>query len=295
MVNGFVFNTIGLMGRIRSDESTQSLREIMKLLEHHDLKYCIEKETATLFSDLTCSIYERNEIAKHVDVMIVVGGDGSMLHAAHIAVEHHVPLIGVNRGRLGYLTDIAPFELEEKLLDILKGEFISEPRFLLEVAIYDLKKQARTKEAALNEVVLLPGEYAQMIEFEIFIQQQFVCRQRADGHIISTPTGSTAYALSGGGPILSPGLEAMVLVPMFSHTLSSRPIVIDSHSEVEIRIPTNNKRSPFISCDGMKRHPIHPGETLLVRRKNKMLILLHPNGYDYFETLRSKLNWYNNL
>jgi NAD+ kinase len=284
------FKTIGLIGRIRSSGTAETLTEIMHLLKKHGFDYIMEYETSLLFDSVACPALPKEEFAKECDIAIVVGGDGSILHAARVVVEHHLPVMGINRGRLGFLTDIYPQDTQTKILAILHGEYIEEQRFLLNAKIQH-QNQIDYHEVALNDVVLLPGEYAHMIEFEIYINQQLVCQQRADGQIIATPTGSTAYALSGGGPILHPALEAVVLVPMFSHTLSSRPIVVESRSAIEIRIPEFNETSPFVSCDGLTRVAIKPGSSLHITRHKKTLKLLHPKDYQYFETLRTKLHW----
>ena len=188
-------------------------------------------------------------------------------------------MLGINRGHLGFLTDINPKELH-RISDVLNGNYTREERFLLKTSLG----------IALNDVVLLPGE-AQLIEFDIMINNQFVCQQRADGLIIATPTGSTAYALSGGGPILHPHLNAMVLVPMFPHTLSSRPIVIDSDAKIELIISEHKNKTANISCDGQQRIPVEPGTRITIEKHEKKLHLIHPDNYDYFATLREKLGW----
>lgn len=281
------------MGRLRSPESAHTLRELMLLLKQNQFHYILEKETASLFSQVDCPIYSRNTFADHCDIVIVVGGDGSLLQAAHAVVNKGIPVVGINRGRLGFLTDISPDELNSRILKLLSGEYQVEKRFLLQLTIYNAHgaNEAAITEFALNDIVLFPGEHAQMIEFEIHIDGHLMCYQRADGQIITTPTGSTAYSLSAGGPILHPSLDAIALVPMFSHTLTARPVVIDSHSKIEIFISKKNTFSPFVSCDGFERIRLQPGACLLVERKQEMLTLLHPHDYDYFEILRSKLLW----
>lgn len=283
------FKTIGLMGRQRSPESIQCLTILCEYLtKNYDI--VIEQDTATFLSGNYYTIAPQEEFGKKVDLVIVVGGDGSLLKAAQFVVDYETPVLGVNRGRLGFLTDIHPNELTKRLQQVLDGEYIKEERFMLNAEIRH-KNKVIYQNMALNDVVLLPGEFTHMIEFEIYINKQFVCSQSADGHIVATPTGSTAYALSGGGPILHPKLDAIVLVPMFPHTLSSRPIVVAGDSDIEFKMIPRFETSPQVSCDGQDKVPISPGDTLHVYKKAKYLKLLHPKGYNYFSTLRKKLHW----
>ena len=175
----------------------------------------------------------REHIGRDSDLVIVVGGDGSLLGAARSLAAQEVPVLGVNRGRLGFLTDISPQQLESQLEGVLAGRYVLESRFLLDVLVMR-GEEVLARGDALNDVVLNSGVSARMIEFDLYIEEQFVYTQRSDGLIISTPTGSTAYSLSGGGPIMHPGLDALVLVPMFPHTLGSRPLVIHGNSSVRI-------------------------------------------------------------
>lgn len=228
-----------------------------------------------------------NPLPKTVDLIIVVGGDGSLINAAHLAVEHDLPIIGIHRGRLGFLTDIHPQYIAQ-LKEVIHGSYQEENRFLLEATIH---QERVVTDIALNDVVLMPNEAPQMVEFETYINDEFVCKQRADGLIIATPTGSTAYALSAGGPILKPGLNAVAIVSMCPHTLSSRPLVVSNDSRINLYITPNNKGPVNISCDGIQRLPVEPGSHVLIERYSKQLKLIHPANYNYFSTLREKLNW----
>ena len=224
---------------------------------------------------------------QNTDLIIVVGGDGSLINAAHLAVAHDIPVIGVHRGRLGFLTDIHPQHMAH-LEDVLEGHYQEEHRFLLEATLY---RNGTVTDIALNDVVLTSHEGPQMIEFETYINDEFVCNQRADGLVVATPTGSTAYALSAGGPILKPGLNAMALVPLCPHTLSSRPLVVNSDACLKLIITSNNKGAVSVSCDGMNPLAIEPGHHLVINRYHKQLRLIHPIHYNYFTTLREKLDW----
>jgi len=276
------FQHIALMGRAGKN-TADTLEAVADFLSEKKLQVSIEKKTAEMMEKNHFATFTENQIPTEIDLMIVVGGDGSLLNAAHCALPHNIPVLGINRGRLGFLTDIHPNELS-KIADVLAGKYQTENRFLLTA------KTTQSLGIALNDVVLSPGE-AQLIEFDIFINDQFVCQQRADGLIIATPTGSTAYALSGGGPILHPNLNAIVLVPMFPHTLSNRPIVIDGDAKIELVIHSHNTISPLISCDGQHRISVEPGSKITIAKHAKNLKLIHPQNYDYFTTLREKLGW----
>jgi len=272
------FRHIGLITRAGKN-TLDTLLAIKKYCTDQNIALSIEEKTAQIIGESGSIVFSEHMIPAEIDIVIVVGGDGSLLHAAHCAIKHELPVLGINRGHLGFLTDIHPNELN-KIGDVLEGKYSVEKRFLLKTA-YGI---------ALNEIVLLPAE-AQLIEFDIFINDRYVCKQRADGLIVATPTGSTAYALSGGGPILYPTLPAIVLVPMFPHTLSSRPIVIDSHSKIELVVSATKNKKACLSCDGQNRIPINPGERILIEKHEDTLQLIHPLDYDYFATLREKLGW----
>ena len=234
-------------------------------------------------------LLSREELGKRCHLLIVVGGDGSLLHAAHAVIKNEVPVLGINRGRLGFLTDINPSHLK-KIKPILDGEYRLEKRFLLTATVEHHGKRLGQNDA-LNEVALIPDSVPHMNEFEIFIDDQFVCSQDSDGVIIATPTGSTAYALSGGGPILHPQLDAMVIVPMFPHTLSLRPIVIEGNRRVTIVITPNNTTTPRLTCDSQAYISAPPGSHITIEKNPQALHLIHPVDYDYYESLRSKLHW----
>lgn len=286
------FKKVILMARPGTKGLEDTLCDLYTYLKRAGIKIGIEVNTKLMLSAEKEEILSVKEQYRGYDLLIVVGGDGSLLHAAQLAVEHNLPVLGVHRGRLGFLTDIPPDHLD-KIGAVLKGEYSQESRFLLQAQIYEENKEL-TYDLALNDVLLLPGNLAHMIMFKIFINNEFVCHQRADGLIISTPTGSTAYALSGGGPILHPNLDAIVLVPMFPHTLSSRPIVVDGSSEIELRISKENRTEAFLSCDGRKRLSVPEEGHVIVKKHPRALQLIHPEDYNYFTTLREKLHWEKN-
>ena len=288
----YQFRRITLFGRPRptDTEFTSVLENLYHYLTDLGIEAAVEQDTAAHLENSTLPVIAMSELDDQCDCIIVIGGDGSFLNAARSAVDLNIPIIGINRGRLGFLTDIHPDELTKELTPVLEGNFIEEKRFLLNAKVHDERGTTELGDA-LNDVVLRPGPVPQMIEFEIFIDDKLVNHQRADGLIVATPTGSTAYALSGGGPILHPELDAVALVPMFPHTLSSRPIVIDSRHDITICLNQENGISARLSCDGHERIPLSPGSKITISRKPELLRLFHPRHYNYFKTLRTKLKW----
>ncbi|VVC76375.1 NAD kinase [Aquicella siphonis] len=286
---GLQFKVIGIYGRVKNPGVMETLKALIHYLRSLDLEIRIDSDTAELLEDASLVCFQRDELCRHCDLLIVVGGDGSLLHAAHSIINDGIPVLGINRGRLGFLTDILPSNLK-KIKAILEGDYILEKRFLLTATVEHAGK-ILGEGNALNEVALIPDSVPHMNEFEIYINDQFVCSQDSDGVIVATPTGSTAYALSGGGPILHPQLDALVLVPMFPHTLSLRPIVIEGSHRITIVITPNNTATPRLTCDSQSLINTPPGSRIHIQKKNQHLHLIHPLDYDYYETLRSKLHW----
>lgn len=267
----------------------ESLHRLVKFLDSLQIETCLDIDTAAHFN-VKLPTLDRVCMGKMQDLIIVVGGDGSLLSAARMAIKVNVPVIGINRGRLGFLTDINPQEIEKQLTLVLKGNYLEEHRFLLQTRIHDEEKTYFQGDA-LNDVVLGRGSETHLIEFDIYINQQYVCHYRSDGLILATPTGSTAYALSAGGPIMHPQLNAVVLVPMFSHSLSSRPLVVDGQSKIDLLISKANESDLRVSCDGHESRMVKPGQLVSVEKNAQQLRLLHPSDYHYYDTLRVKLGW----
>jgi len=289
------FSTVGLIGHLNNERAVYSLKRLIRFLQQRDKHFVLEAETAALIADQTLTqaadkIVDMDVLGQSCDIVIVVGGDGSVLRGARALAKYGVPLLGVNRGRLGFLTDILPDDIENKVNDVLAGKFTSEKRFLLDM---DVKRHGAIVETAdaLNDVVLHPGQFIHMLEFEIYVDGAFVTSQRSDGVIVSTPTGSTAYSLSGGGPILHPKLDAIVIVPMNPHTLSSRPIVVAGDSEITIVVGEHNRAQPMVTCDGQSHAEVQTGDVICIRKKQQQLELLHPVDYNFYERCRSKLGW----
>jgi NAD+ kinase len=284
------FERIGLVGRSQQEGLTDVLEELVRLLQSLGKEVVLESRLAERVADQSISRASLDDIGEDSDLVIVVGGDGSLLSAARTLAKYETPVLGVNRGRLGFLTDISPDDIATQVPAVLAGEYTQDSRFLLDARVVrDGKTVGRAD--ALNDVVVNSGTSAQMIEFELSINGVFVYRQRADGLIISTPTGSTAYSLSGGGPIMHPTLDAVVLVPMFPHALSSRPIVVDGNSEIRLDILERNRIHPPVTCDGQVNMTARPGDSVVVTKKPHRLTLLHPLGHSFYASCRDKLRW----
>ena len=284
------FSTIGLMGRVGSEAVLETLVHLRDFLRARGCTVIVEREVAEHLGSDPGEVRSREQIGRDSDLVIVVGGDGSLLGAARVLAAQEVPVLGVNRGRLGFLTDISPQQLESQMEGVLAGRYVLESRFLLDMLVMR-GEEVLARGDALNDVVLNSGVSARMIEFDLYIEEQFVYTQRSDGLIISTPTGSTAYSLSGGGPIMHPGLDALVLVPMFPHTLGSRPLVIHGNSSVRIVINEYNDLHPNISCDGQLNFRASPGDVIHIHKKPERLQLLHPLEHNFYAICRAKLGW----
>ncbi|MAT52263.1 MAG: NAD(+) kinase [Porticoccaceae bacterium] len=284
------FRRIGLLTRLHHLEVVETLNHLAALLSRAGWPLVVEASAAEQMEPGDYTVADRETMAKNVDLVIVVGGDGSMLSAARDMLHYNVPLLGVNRGRLGFLTDIRPDELEDRVSRVLAGEYVVSDRFLLNVDVF--RDQTCIGDGlALNDVVLHPGKSVRMIEFELYIDRQFVYSQRSDGLIVSTPTGSTAYALSAGGPILHPRLDAIVMVPMNPHTLTSRPLAVAGDSVVEIRVGQRNELHPLVTSDGQRDILIEPGDRIVIRKESQTLRLIHPVDHNFYSICRSKLGW----
>jgi NAD+ kinase len=229
-------------------------------------------------------------LADQAELIIAVGGDGSMLHAARIAVTADKPLLGINRGRLGFLADFSPSEDFGPLENVIAGRYDCERRMLLTAQVLS-NSGTHNCGIALNDVVVKRQDTGRLLEFKSFVDDRYVNTHGGDGFIVATPTGSTAYALSCGGPIVTPGLDAIVLAPICPHTLSDRPIVIPGASITEIQLGDDETDSALVSCDGEVTGRIETGDRLRVAVAGQRLNLIHPTGYDYFGILRSKLHW----
>ncbi|AJQ95239.1 NAD(+) kinase [Gynuella sunshinyii] len=284
------FSRVGILGRLGNDNVLNTLKNLIQLLSDRQIPFKIEDLLKNTLRNEDVDYATRAELGAFADLIIVVGGDGTLLGAARDMAIYDLPVLGINRGRLGFLTDIMPDQMEMVVSDVFSGNFIEEQRFLLEVKVRRGGEWVGSS-AAMNDIVLHPGQSIRMIEFELLIDGQFVYSQRSDGLIVSTPTGSTAYALSAGGPLMHPKLNAIVLVPMFPHTLTSRPLVVDGDAAVCVRIGYENDLAPQVSCDAQNHLVTLQGDELHISKMSHSLRLLHPKNYDYYEICRTKLGW----
>ena len=286
----YIFNTIGLIGKFGDPNVAGTLTQIAAYLRRRDLRILLDEASAKLMPPNSLEVANRRTIGRQCDLAIVMGGDGTLLNAARSLVDFQVPIVGVNLGRLGFLADVSPHEIPHRLEEVLTGQFREDERSLLHAQIVR-EGRSVTQAVALNDVVVHKRDVARMIEVDAFLNGQFLNAYRADGLIISTPTGSTAYALSGGGPIIHPALEAVVLVPICPHTLTHRPIVIGADNEIELLVNESNTTHTQVTCDGQISLAIKPGDRIVIRKKRRKLRLIHPTNHDYFELLRAKLRW----
>ena len=284
------FKTIALAGKPR-DAQLQMHKNVFHWLCERGYQVLVEQEIGEKIGTPATHLASLEQIGQQADLAIVIGGDGNMLGRARILAQYNTPLIGINRGNLGFLTDIDPKNAYAQLEACLeRGEFFVEERFLLEAYI-ERGEQITACGNAVNEVVIHPAKIAHMIDFHVHINDKFAFSQRADGLIVATPTGSTAYSLSAGGPILTPQLNAINLVPMFPHTLTSRPLVIDGDSKISIRFAASNRGQLEVSCDSQVSFECSDDDIVHIRKSPYKLRLLHLNSYNYYQVLSTKLGW----
>jgi len=290
------FKQVGLIGRLHSPAVIETLHRVIKCLNQSQCDVWVDERIVGSLNkeQLASATYgtgDRHFLGQQCDLVIVVGGDGSMLSAARIMATYGVAVIGINRGKLGFLTDIAPDQVEVSLEAVLAGSFEISNRFMLSAHVLRNGEEVG-RGSGLNDIVLHPGKSARMLAYDLSIDGTAVYFDRADGLIIATPTGSTAYALSAGGPIMHPGLDAIALVPMNPHNLSSRPLVVAANAELEILIGEDNSTQPIISCDGQVHIVCEPGDRVHIQRHEAQLKVLHPLGHHFYDRCRSKLGWH---
>ena len=285
-----VFEKVGIIGVHHTLKVSTSIKFLLEFLEKKFTLW-IEKETS-LNLGLNVYGYSLEDIANNCHVAIIVGGDGNFLNfGRRLSLYKNIPIVGINRGKLGFLTDINPREIPYHLSDILvRKKFYKEKRFMISGKVYRYK-QKRYLNFALNDVVLASNQHSPLFRMKININKKCAFAQRANGIIVSTPTGSTAHALSAGGPIVHPLIDALIIVPIFSHSLNSRPIVISANSLLEIEVIDRVRTLPMLSFDGSMKQQLDLGGRLVIKKCKPYLTILHPIDYNYFGSLRSKLHW----
>jgi NAD+ kinase len=293
------FSTVGLIGRPGAATILDSLDAVLRLLLSRDLNVVVEDATAELMGNgggVDRNRYRRAErlaLGEQADLIVVVGGDGSLLGVGRDLAHSGVPVVGVNRGGLGFLADISPDQIDTALGAVLSGRYREEDHFLLHARVVREGREV-AQSPALNDVVVHLGGMAKMMEFSLWVDEEFVYDQRSDGLIIASPTGSTAYSLSAGGPIMHPSLDAIVVVPMFPHTLTSRPLVVRGQSEIRVTVGESDQQAR-ISCDSQVDHLLETHDQVLVSKFATPLKLIYPLDHSFYDSCRSKLDWASRL
>ena len=286
-----MFDKIGIFGKYTGNQCWENIETLVNFLLTKSRTVYLDKPSCQHFPKHDeVELLDRKEMVEKIDLAIMVGGDGTFLDVARSVANAQVPILGINLGRLGFLTDISPDDMLHTMEEVLSGAYQEEHRNMLKVSIYD-NEELVFEELALNDVVIHKTDSPRMIEFESFVDGRFLNSQRSDGMIISTPTGSTAYALSAGGPILDPALNAISLVSINPHTMSTRPYVIDGKSVIELRPHENCEKGAQIICDGHTTYDISAHHHTYVKGNDHFLHVLHPKSHDHFELLRAKLRW----
>ena len=286
----YKFSHIALSTSSQDERVLSIATQVYEILSNAGIKVSFDSS----FLDLEAPTKKKHKTAKHIiknaELLIAIGGDGTMLNCSRRYGSKGVPILGINLGNVGFLTDIAPKEITSRLLDVIKGNFIKDKRFFLEASLQNKDGSF----IALNEVVIHSGAIAQLIEFDLYIDDSFVYRQKADGLIINSPSGSTAYSLSGGGPIVHPNLDAITLLPMFPHRLNTSPLVVSGRSKITIKM-IEKKNKSVLSMDSHNSLKLRQGDLITISKGESSLTLIHPRGHDFYEACRNKLGWSSSL
>lgn len=279
-----------LIGRFSDPRVAESVNALLPVLKGRGIEVLVI-DNDDVPSGITGVVrVPEDEIAQRAQMVIAIGGDGTLLYAARLVARHGVPLLGINRGRLGFLTDVLPQDITEAALAALDGKLEAEDRTLLRAALRSVDGKVR-ESLALNDVVLQKGATGRMLDFETRVNGRYVNTHAGDGLVVATATGSTAYALSCGGPIIEPDLDVLVLAPICPHTLSDRPVVVSAQSVVEIRLIERYESYGQVACDGVIIGDMAADDVLEIKAARERITLLHPTDHDYYRLLRSKLQW----
>ena len=282
------FETIGILSRPRREQLSVVVPSLLKWLEARGIKTALDEETVAALPTGSKG-QPRSAVADASQLLLVLGGDGTMLAAARLAAPRRIPILPINMGSLGFLTSFTLDELYPALEETLAGNSSISQRVMLQAELVRAGSVIESQ-SALNDVVIHKGALARMIQLELNINSEFVCRYRADGLIVSSPTGSTAYSLSAGGPIVHPAVEAFVITPICPHMLTDRPVVVRDYSQLEIKM-NGDAESVYLTLDGQRGVPLEPTDILRVQRAKEHLQLIQPPKKPYFEILRNKLKW----
>tara|TARA_B100000900_G_scaffold416110_1_gene449167 strand:- start:2745 stop:3629 length:885 start_codon:yes stop_codon:yes gene_type:complete len=284
MVNNIKFQNVAIYSSLNDTKVNSIADQVIEVLSNLGVE-CMSPASSKIESKLQKKIFSDKTIINRADLIIAIGGDGTLLSSARNFGIYEIPVLGINLGNLGFLTDIQPSDLTYELNKIMNGSFVEDKRIFLEATL-DKKKE---KYKALNEIVLHSGSIAQLIEYDLFIDDEFVYRQKADGLIMSTSTGSTAYSLSGNGPIISPDVKAITLLPMFPHSLNARTLITGQDKQIKLRV--RDKSKAYLSMDSHHNLKVISNTDVYIQKANTELTLIHPIDHSFFSSCRNKLGW----
>jgi NAD+ kinase len=287
---GFPVRLCALVGRFSDPRVAESVDALIPHLLSRQVKVIVSTETTYSGDAAGIVRIPEADIGTNADLVIAIGGDGTLLYAAGLVARHKVPLLGVNRGRLGFLTDVMPQNMFPCIDAALEGQLTQDERPLLAACLYYANGKV-ARGLALNDVVMQKLVTGRMLDFETHLDGTYVNTHAGDGIIVASPTGSTAYALSCGGPIVEPHLDVLVVAPICPHTMSDRPIIVSARSEIEVKLIERPETRAQVTCDGTVLGDMEPGDRLTIKAASESITLLHPAGHDYYKLLRSKLHW----
>lgn len=285
-----MFRRIGIVVKQHDPAVKSTVESVIHTLNSRSLEVLLDARASGLDATGNYSSVDLQMLAARSDLVVSIGGDGTLLQSADMLYPREVPLLGVNLGRLGFLADLSPADVPAGLEAILDGSYVAEERAVLGCEVVR-KGQIIASGDGLNDIVVQKWNTARLITLDTFVNGKFLHSQRSDGMIVATPTGSTAYALSGGGPILDPSIDALALVPICPHTLTNRPIVVSDAATIEMHVVTDREDESRVTCDGNALDKLLPGDRVRVFRREQRMRLLHPADHDHFATLRAKLDW----
>jgi NAD+ kinase len=284
------FKSIALVGNAKDLRVAECMLGLAAHFSERGVRPLVDPGVGLAFKADTVVTCPEQAFATRADLIVAIGGDGTLLYAARLVAGHAVPLLGINRGRLGFLTDVSPNSMLEDVDTVLEGRYTEDRRSLLAARLERVGGEI-VRALALNDVVVNKWETGRTMDFETSINGRFVNSHSGDGIVIATATGSTAYALSCGGPIVEPDLDVWVLAPICPHTLSDRPIVVRAGSKIQLRMSDRFESRGQVTCDGTAIGDLEQGDNLYVEGADTQITLLHPPGYDFYRLLRSKLHW----
>lgn len=285
-----MFDRIGIISNLKSRAARLALLELVAYLATQKRRIIVDEGCAEWLDGAGHAVCAPGELGRNCDLVIAIGGDGTMLMASHLLCDFNVPLLGVNLGRVGFLADIPADAIQRDMAAILAGRHVEDRRFLLSGRVWR-GDQCVFEGYAFNDVIIQKWNSARLIELETYIDGAFVHRHRSDGMIVATPTGSTAYALSGGGPVVHPAVDALLLAPICPHSLTNRPLVVNGASQIEVISATRAVGHARLTLDGESRLELAPGDRVRIKKKDKKIRLIHPPEHDQFHILREKLHW----